>query len=78
MTMNNNQDMTGFGFNPFFPGQNVFQSIRTLENRVSNLEREVNRLNNRVNRLENSFQVPRPRNENPYTSSYETQGYNMM
>ena len=76
--MNNNQDMTGFGFNPFFPGPNNNQAIRNLENRVSNLEREVNRLRNRVNRLENTF-PPRPRvNDNPYTSSYETQGYNMM
>lgn len=75
----NNQDITGFGFNPFFPGSNINQSIRNLENRVSNLEREVNRLKNRVNRLENNFIPPRPRiNEDPYTSTYEPQGYNMM
>ena len=77
--MNNNQDMTGFGFNPFFFGYNVNQAIRNLENRVSNLEREVNRLRNRVNRLENNWMPPRPRDyDNSYTTSYETQGYNMM
>lgn len=77
--MNNSQDMTGFGFNPFFPNQNVNQSIRNLENRVSNLEREVNRLRNRISRLENNWTPPRPReNETSYTNTYEAQGYNMM
>lgn len=74
----NNSDMTGFGFNPFFPGTGINQTIRSLEDRVSNLEREVNRLRNRVNRLENNFpSMPRVQ-ENSYTNAYQTQGYNMM
>lgn len=75
--MNNNMDPQGFGFNPFFPVGNINQTIRNLENRVSNLEREVNRLRNRVNRLENSFPMPRTA-EDPYTNTYQPQGYNMM
>lgn len=76
--MNNNMDLSGYGFNPIFPGVNWSQTIRALENRVSNLEREVNRLRNRVSRLENSF-PPRPRTqETSYTNAYQAEGYNMM
>ncbi|MDD6224250.1 MAG: hypothetical protein PUB18_04535 [bacterium] len=79
--MNNNMDqnyMQGQGFGFPFPGQNINQQLRNLENRVSTLEREVNRLRNRVSRIENSIVIPLPRDENNYTDSYQKQGYHMM
>lgn len=77
--MNNN---TGMGFIPFpnynqaqMPLYNNFeQEIKRLENRMYQLEREVTRLNNHVIKLENKIN----NSDNNYSSSYQSQGYNMM